>query len=184
MIGTKTWSSFGFAVVCALAMLAPIDLPIRAAESDEPTIVFVVRHAEKQTEHGDLELSDAGRKRGAALAALLEHAGVTHLYATQYRRTRSTLGPLAQAVGVELTVVDSGALDEQLRILKGLPGGSVAVVAGHSNTVPAIVRGLGGSLSGTQQTEHGEMIDSDAYDRLFAVVLANDETALELRFGR
>ena len=183
MVGTKTLYRLGIVAAWLLAMLAPIDFPIGAAETDEPSIVFVVRHAEKQAEHGDPQLSDAGRKRAVALARLLAHAGVTHLFSTQYRRTRATLEPLAASLEIEVAVVDADALDEQVEILKALPGGSVAVVAGHSNTVPALVRGLGGKLSGTKQTEHGEMIRSDAYDRLFAVVLTDEPATLELRFG-
>lgn len=154
------------------------------AEPQAPAVVFLVRHAEAGDTHaGDPALTELGQRRAEALAVLLEHAGVTRLYATEYRRTRETLAPLAARAGLELTVVPGAALAEQVEQLKQLPLGSVAVVAGHSNTLPALVRGLGGRVSGTEPTEHGEVLPSTAYDRLFVVVLSAPSRVLELRYG-
>ncbi len=52
--------------------------------------------------------------------------------------------------------------------LRDLPPGSRAVVAGHSNTIPGLVSGLGGQLEGLDDRGH---IPHDDYDRLIHVVL-------------
>jgi hypothetical protein len=158
--------------------------PARAGEPDTtglPVVVFVTRHAEKASEaERDPGLSAEGTRRAQALAALLGGAGVTHLAATEFRRTHETLGPLAGRVGVEPRVFEAGRTDELVRWLAGLPPGSVAVVAGHSNTVPAIVRGLGGTIA-------ADALDEGDYGRLFQVIrpAADPGTAqvLELEFG-
>lgn len=158
---------------------------VAAAAGSPQRLVFVVRHAEAGATDGgaDPELTAAGRERAAALADLLGHAGVTRLYSTEFRRARETLAPLAERLGLEVTVVPGSATDEQIRRLAELPPGSIAVVAGHSNTVPALVRGLGGAVTGTHDGEWGEMIDSDSYDRLFVVALGPSGASFELRYG-
>ncbi len=145
-----------------------------------PTLVYFVRHAEKALDQGDdPQLTPAGTERAQALDALLRQARVTHLYSTPYKRTQATLAPLATRLG--LTVVTIGAKDDraQLDALRALPPGSVAVVAGHSNTVPGMVRDLGGAAP---------ELDDAHYDRLFLVALARTgtttrATTTELRYG-
>ncbi len=143
--------------------------------------MFLVRHGEKaQDDPRDPSLSPAGEARAQALVGLLGSAGVTHFFATEFRRTQATLRPLASAAGREITVVpaaDSAALRAAIR---ALPAGSVVAVAGHSNTVPGMITALGGKPP-------ADTLPDDAYDRLFVVVVpaAADEPAatLELRYG-
>ena len=152
----------------------------------KPVTVFVLRHAERVVggkDQTDPKLSEKGQRRAQALGRLLGSSGVTHLFATQYLRTKSTLAPLADNAGVEVETFCAGSRPDQLAALRGLPAGSVAVVAGHSNTVPLLVRGLGGDLKGLTERGH---LDDDAYDRLFVVTLpvgdASTQT-IELRYG-
>ncbi len=75
-----------------------------------------------------------------------------------------------------------------LATLRALPPGTVAVVAGHSNTVPALVEGLGGEIDGLVDTPpYGEILGDDEYDRLFMVTLPAGKgtavKAVELRYG-
>jgi len=158
----------------------------------EPIVVVVVRHAEKAADDPrDPTLSGAGERRAEALAGLLRDAGVTHLFCTEYRRTRLTVEPLARARGLQIQQVAADDPAVQVAALRALPAGSVAVVAGHSNTVPALVRGLGGSLDRTERHEtYGEMLADDAYGRMFLVVLppgnggaAAGVQTLELHYG-
>src|SRR5258707_9222528 len=64
--------------------------------------VFVVRHAEKQSESNEpgVPLSEAGRARAGRLAALLKGAGVTAIYSTDFVRTLETAEPLARALKI------------------------------------------------------------------------------------
>ena len=72
---------------------------------------------------------------------------------------------------------------------RALPPGSVAVVAGHSNTVPDLVRKLGGSMAGlTEHPRYGAILEEHEYDRLVQVILpaCDDQSVktIELRYGR
>lgn len=145
----------------------------RSAAQGATTTVLLVRHAEKAME-GDPELvgappadpplNAAGRERARALARTLGEAGVTAIYASEFARTRQTVEPLAEALGLEITThsaADTSGLVERLRA--GHSGG-VVVIAGHSNTVPAIIEALGAGA--IEPIEEGW-----EYDNLYVVVL-------------
>ncbi len=114
------------------------------------TTVVLVRHAEKTTEPGDdPSLTEAGRARAAELAEMLAEAGITGLYASEYTRTQQTLQPLAETLGLGITVVSASEPDRLVaEILSEHRGGSV-VVAGHSNTLPELIHLLSGVEAGT-----------------------------------
>jgi phosphohistidine phosphatase SixA len=145
--------------------------PAAAALALDARTVIVVRHAEKDAsgDPRDPSLSAAGAERAHALAKLLAPAGVDALFASEYKRTRETLAPLAQLCEKPVTAVPAGKPAELLAALEALPAGSVAVVAGHSNTVPALVRALGATPTGTSTGPQGEMLADDAYGRMFVL---------------
>jgi len=103
--------------------------------------VFIVRHAEKVSAAPDALLSPAGVKRAECLAKTLKDAGITSIFATEFKRTQQTAEPLAAALGLKVTVVpanDWSTLTKDL--LYGLHGN--ALVVGHSETVPVLVQRL------------------------------------------
>lgn len=184
-------AALALAVLLGCRPAASSDAP--AAASAEVTVslatVIFTRHGEKATDDPrDPGLSPAGEARAQALAALLARAGVTHLFASEFRRTQATLGPLASATGATVTVVPAGAPDRLVAALRALPAGAVAVVAGHSNTLPGVIAALGGRVPDTSVSGGQEMLADDAYDRLFVVTLplapaTGEARTLELRYG-
>ena len=126
--------------IALLGVLAAFTLT--AADQAHGTIVLV-RHAPKQDDSSDPPLSEAGIARAKALATLLDGAGVTAIYTTQYKRTIDTAAPLAKVAGLTPVVVpgkETAALVERLRA--SAPG-DLIVVVGHSNTIPEILAALG-----------------------------------------
>lgn len=184
-----------------LALLGLILLTPAAAgsgESDEPVAVFFVRHAETAQsttgatgdEDPDPGLSEAGEERARALDRLLSRAGVTHLFASQYRRAQQTLRPLEERTGHETLVIRAQQPEDQLRALRELPGGSIAVVAGHSNTIPGLVCDLDGATPDLDCSASGRRFEHHEYDRLYLVILppaaataAFAPRTLALRYG-
>lgn len=143
-----------------------------------PRVLFLVRHAEKAAAPPkDPTLSEAGSARAEALADLLGDAGVTHLFASEFQRTQLTLAPLAQRAGKTVTVVNAGDPAALIATLQALPPGAVAVVACHSNTLPPLVRGLGGTLSGTETTPRGEMLPDNEYGRVMQLIVPSGDAA-------
>jgi len=145
------------------------------------TVVFLVRHAEKGSEGKDPPLTEAGSERANCLAGMLKDAGVTHLFATEYQRTQLTVAPLATALGLEVVVLAPADGDALIEQLDGLPPNSIAVVAGHSNTIPAIAAALGGGMSDLDDKGY---IPHATYDLLVQVFRAPDvePTQLQLHY--
>jgi phosphohistidine phosphatase SixA len=150
-----------------------------------PTTVVVVRHAERAPGDDDPHLSDEGAARAQTLAWMLQDAGVTTIYSTPYHRTRETVGPLAERLGLEVRLENVGGSREEgdapyrafaQRILERHPG-EVVLVAGHSNTVPGIVTAFGAGEVGPLTTEE--------YDHLFVLSLpaTGPPALLRLHFG-
>ena len=160
-----------------LSWVAAWTVSLPAAEQPTTTIILV-RHAEKQAESGDPSLSDDGSARAEALARTLADADVTGLSATPYRRTQQTLEPLAGLKGLEIEVQpvdlsspEAYASDLVAGLLETYAGGTV-VVAGHSNTVPLLLKSLG--VAGPRS------IGDDEYDDLFVVQVVTGKAPLLL----
>jgi 2,3-bisphosphoglycerate-dependent phosphoglycerate mutase len=120
----------------------------------------------------DPELSAAGRARAEALASMLKDAGVTAIFATEYKRTQQTAAPLAKLLGITLQSVpskDTAALVGRVKSAKG-----DVLVVGHSNTVPEIVKALGIDIPIT--------VGEADYDNLFVVTLGPKPALLRLHF--
>ena len=161
-------------LLCLVLLAGPL-----AAEQPEQrsTVVFLVRHAEKAAEpKEDPPLSERGRERAARLAELLGEAGVTALYATEWRRTQDTLKPLAERLQRSVRVLpakDDAAFARAIRAERG----GVVVVAGHSNTLGPILEALGAAPI-------AEIADTD-YDNLFMATLtpAGEVRVVRLRWS-
>ena len=121
-----------------------------SAQANWPAMVVLVRHAERAPEpKDDPGLSDAGRARALALAAALEHAGVTAIITTELRRTRDTAAPIAQGQALTpetVRTIPGGVVAhaEDVAAAVRRHAGGVVLVVGHSNTIPAIIAALGG----------------------------------------
>jgi len=179
------------ALVAALLALSTLGTtPTEAAAQDRATqitTVMLVRHAEKAAA-GDPEFAGAsaadppltavGRARAEALAQTLAEAGVTALYASQFQRTRLTVRPLADALGLEVQQFPAADVAGLAELVIREHVGGVVVIAGHSNTVPALVEALGaGAVAPIEE--------SWEYDNLYVVSIDGDGGArvVTLKFG-
>ena len=141
------------------------------------SLVFVVRHAERAdagmtTAAGaDPDLSEAGRARAESLATMLKDARITAIYVTEFKRTRQTAEPLAKILGLEPTVVSSKDANALIERLKS-PSGN-ALVIGHSNTLPAVLKALAGETV---------TIDDSEFDNLFVITGGTPRSLVRLHY--
>jgi 2,3-bisphosphoglycerate-dependent phosphoglycerate mutase len=112
------------------------------------TTIVLIRHAEKQIGTiDDAPLSPQGEQRATRLAQMFgdpEAFGrVRQIYVTDTRRTQQTAAGLAQRLGLKPVVVEGkpSAGEIARRVLRENRGG-LALVVGHGNTVPQIVKEL------------------------------------------
>jgi phosphohistidine phosphatase SixA len=161
----------------------------RVDDKFKVTTVFLVRHAEKETAPpDDPALTEAGKARAQTLAQMLASAGIKTIYTSQFLRTRQTAEPLAKHLGIEATALpikmDSRnprvIADESFRevVTKTLAhAGESVLIVGHSNTLPEIIKRLGG--------DPPPSIDEKEFDDLFVVTIFAKGKAkvLHLKYG-
>lgn len=176
-------------LVPALLWLAPRPAPAAREAPLAPRTVILVRHAEKaRDDPKDPSLSEAGQRRAEALARLLARSRPTRLVASEFKRTQATLAPLAKALGLEVAVVPAADHEALARGLQDAAPGATWIVAGHSNTLPALAQRLGVTLADLKETAQGPMLGDDEYDRVFVLTLPAADSGgapavLELRYG-
>lgn len=161
--------------------LAAVCLLICARAVSAQQVIFVVRHAERADNEpmaasksaipNDVPLSAAGRARAAHLAAMLRSAGITHVFTTEFKRTRETAEPLVTAQHIKPVMAPAKDVDALVAAVKAAKGASLVV--GHSNTVPDILKKLG--------VKESIKIAEPEYDNLFVVVRSAAGTATLVR---
>lgn len=148
----------------------------RPARNDfKVTTVVLVRHAEKAEEpRDDPPLTEAGRARARELARVLAGSGVKAVFTSHLLRTRQTAEPLAAQLGLAVTPltlrlkpsnpreVTKESIEEIVRNVERHAGGAVLVV-GHTNSIPEVIRMLGGDTVPT--------IDEKKFDDLFVLTV-------------
>lgn len=172
------------AFLLAMAGLSPVPGAGQGSAAQEggaqggPAFIYLVRHAERAEDHpADPTLSPQGEVRADELARLLADAPLDRIFSTDFRRTRLTAAPVAEAHGLEVEVYEprGEGLRAFIESLRSTPGH--VLVVGHSNTTPELVEALGGdSVSPIAEME---------YDRLYLVVVepGGRVTSTLLRFG-
>ena len=140
-------------------------------------LVLIVRHAEKgSTPADDPPLTDEGQARAHLLARMCREIGVTAIFTSEFRRSQQTAEPLARELGLTpnvITALDVKALTAAIKTR----GGNTSFVVAHSNTIPLIIRELGGGGV--------EPIAETEFDDLFVVILPFRSPAkiLRLKYG-
>ncbi len=139
--------------------------------------VLALRHADLDLPPGspDPDLNAAGRARADALAHVVGAAGVSTIFTSQFVRTQQTVEPSAQAFGL----LPRPAPPAATLAIDARAGrfGEVVLLAGHSNTVPAVLTALGAAAV--------PVIGEREFDNLFVLTTHADDGAqlLCLRYG-
>jgi phosphohistidine phosphatase SixA len=136
-------------------------------------VIVIVRHAEKASTGGkDPELSVAGQKRAEALARVLKDSQLTSVFVTELKRTQQTAAPTARAAHLPPIVVPANDVPALVAKLRALNGN--ALVVGHGNTIPDLIKALGIAASIT--------IPEDDYNEIFLVSLTAPPQLLRLHY--
>ena len=144
------------------------------------TTVVLIRHAEKQVGAiSDAPLAPEGEVRAARLAQMFgdasEFGRLQKIYVTDTRRTQQTAAGVAQRLTLtpDIVTVKSSSRDLASRVLKENRGG-LALVVGHSNTIPEIVAALA-------RRDDVPPIADDEFDTLYVVTVPTIGRASVLR---
>ena len=152
-----------------LIVLALATFFAACSSEQQPKTIYIVRHAEKLLNGDDPELSVAGNARSVKLSQILADKDIKHIYSTDYKRTRMTATPTANAAGITIKTYEPKNHDELVEQLKSVEGN--ALIVGHSNTVGQIANYFVGD-----GTKFADLKDSE-YNYIYIVTLAKDGTS-------
>jgi 2,3-bisphosphoglycerate-dependent phosphoglycerate mutase len=172
-------------LACSLIVACLFQLrhsPATAQDKSGPSMVWLVRHAEKDTKpKGDEKLLPQGHKRAEDLRTCLGGKGLTAIIISDKQRTRQTADKIAELQGitpvvvpvVESTIGIEQNIEAVAAKVRTTPGN--VLVVGHSHTVSGIVEKLGGPAGLGNLT---------VFHRLFALDLSKGKAAFEeLKYG-
>lgn len=149
---------------------------VTSAQNDfQPKTVFLIRHAEREDEpRQDPPLKKEGVARSQELARLLTNAGIKAIYTSQFARTKQTAEPLATKLGLTAAsislrsnpanprqIAEESTTEVVNKIMER--AGENVLVVGHSNSIPDVIKMLGGDVVPT--------IDERKFDDLFIVTV-------------
>lgn len=176
-------------LILMLLAVAVFCQPVMAQDEFKPITVFLIRHAEREDEpRQDPPLSKLGIARSQAFARLLSTAGIKAIFTSQYARTKQTAEPLATKLGITVTpftlktnpanprqIAEESTAEVTNKILEH--AGQSVLVIGHSNSVPDVIKMLGGDIVPT--------IDEKKFDDLFIVNIYAKGKAkvVQLKYG-
>lgn len=180
MFKNRLWANLWVVCLLILGILGGLMAAWYFLGDHPVTTVILVRHAEKniEPENPNPALSPAGLERAQTLAHMLSDSGITAIYATQYIRTQSTAAPLANQLGLAVIQIEARNVAELVRQIKTNNAGGVVFAAGHNNSVPAIIAGLGGGTF--------PIIPEHEYDNMFMVTVQRfrKTKVLKLKYGK
>jgi len=142
------------------------------------TTFILVRHAETTGSGSNPSLSVLGQARAAELTRILGPVTLNAVFSTDFKRTKQTAQPVADAKGLPVNIYDPTSPETLIdQCLSSYPLGIVLIV-GHSNTTPEFINAMTGTLDSPD-------IPETEYDNLFIVqVVAKGEAkVLHLKYG-
>jgi phosphohistidine phosphatase SixA len=176
-------------LIVAVILLGLFSQPTFAQDDFKPQTVFLIRHAEREDEpRQDPPLKKEGVARSQELARLLGAAGIKTIITSQFARTRQTAEPLAAKAGLTATsiglksnpasprqIAEESTREVVNKILER--SGESVLVVGHSNSIPDVIKMLGGDIIPT--------IDERKFDDLFVVTVYAKGKAkvVQLKYG-
>ena len=142
---------------------------------------IILRHAEKDTTvagsqmmQADPPLNIKGQERAQSLIRKFKKYNISKIYSTHYNRTKSTVLPLANSIGLSINNYDPKQLITFADELKTQVNHSKTIlIVGHSNTSPKLVNLL-------IKKDQFKDLDESIYDSFWIVTSKNGKTKAKM----
>ncbi len=129
--------------------------------------ILLIRHAEQKNQGKDPPLSQEGGKRAVRISQILKTQPVFAVYTSRYLRSKMTAKVISIPHKLELIEYGTDDLTKLVDMLGEVPDGQIAVVVGHSNTTPVVVKLL------DDKTDYPQ-ISHDVFDQIYLVRIYED----------
>ena len=150
-----------------------------AQSETQVTKIFIVRHAEKETDK-DPVLTAAGYIRAGDLMRTLKDESVQKIYVSRTRRTQMTGDSMRIQLGIDTVHYTADTLCDDLvnTIMEHRDFGKTILIIAHSNTIPKIIRKLG--VLDYPQAD----IPDNEFDNLFLITYKNEKAKVKaMKYG-
>lgn len=138
------------------------------------TTIVMLRHADRDTQ----QLNEIGRARARMLVDAVGHMGVTAIYSPDIDRNLDTVRPLAEHLGIAITITPRFSAFEVDRIASDIlerhAGGVVVWVGNVTGNLQAMYRRFGGR--GRGPLEYGDLF-------ILTIPDSGAVTVVKTRFG-
>ena len=143
---------------------------IKGLKDSTTTVLFLVRHAEKDLKGGDdPNLTDIGRKRAEKLAALMKNVRLDYIGSTSTQRTKETVQNTAVQNNIPIGFYNQDGQSESIvGFFKGNYKGKKGLIVGHSNSIPGILNGFV-----SKDDQYKEIPEND-YSRFYVISYVSD----------
>lgn len=131
-------------------------------QTNESTVIYCIRHAEKESNSSNPNLTETGFNRAKNWSRIFSEINFDRIYSTNYFRTIQTVTPVAKKNKKEITHYSFRTIDMQ-QFQKECLGKTVLVV-GHMNTIPTFVNNL------INENVYQD-IDEDAFGNLYIITI-------------
>ncbi len=161
-------------LVLILSLAVTFSAQLRAQE----TVVYLVRHAEKETNPQDPRdpgLSPIGFERAMNLDDSLKAIKFDAVYSSDYKRTVATAQPVATRNDLVIIKYDPSAPSKLVEEVNSRWKGKTVLIVGHSNTLLPLIEAFGGKAT----MQH---IDDNDYSNIFRLQIGEHVTLSEKKF--
>ncbi|ESU26487.1 hypothetical protein FLJC2902T_24580 [Flavobacterium limnosediminis JC2902] len=134
-------------------------------QTNESTVFYFIRHAEKEGNSSNPHLTEIGLKRAENWSRIFSEINFDLIYSTDYVRTIQTVTPVAHKNKKEIETYSFRNINMQ-QFRKDCIGKKV-LIAGHMNTVPTLVNQL------INQDIYPD-IDEDNFGNLYIVTIVGE----------
>jgi len=156
-----------------LSLMDEKKLKIPKFNKNEQTVIYLVRHAEKEKTKGDVHLTKEGRARANKLNSILKDEQLDFVYSTRFNRTQETAEPSATEHQLNIQEYDHGKLEAFGQSILDNHRGKKVLVVGHSNTTPKLLNFFMGE-------EVKGMIKESDYENLYVISVSKKGKAKAL----
>lgn len=178
-----TFSLIRSLIFVSLIIFSSSFLGCHKATVENPTMIYLVRHAEKaqpiqmaelmSTPSKDPELSETGKNRAQLLKELMAKEDISGIFSTAYKRTMHTVQPLSDSLSIPIQTYDMQNVKGIIDSLITETSGKRFLFSGHSNTILPIIDYLN-----AQRPQ--ENIAEGEYDKIFKVIVRADTSLVQV----
>tara|TARA_B100000989_G_scaffold291307_1_gene265635 strand:+ start:25 stop:513 length:489 start_codon:yes stop_codon:yes gene_type:complete len=104
---------------------------------------FLIRHAEKDRtdpSNKNPNLTEKGKSRALNWVEIFKNIEFDKIYSTNYYRTIETVMPISKKINQEILIYSPSKINYDKFLKEN--SNNIALIVGHSNTIPGFVNGL------------------------------------------